>query len=48
MENLKIFCNTCKEEKDILKIEIVPQGEVIELSCGHRIVNVEWRIEIGT
>ena len=48
MENLKKFCNTCKEEKDILKIERAPQGEVIELSCGHRIVNVEWGIEIGT
>jgi len=37
MEKLKKFCNACKEEKDIVEIEKYSQGEVIRLSCGHKI-----------
>jgi len=40
MENLKEFCTACKEEKDILKVERNPQSEIIELSCGHRLIKV--------
>jgi len=40
MENLKEFCTACKGEKDILKVERNPQSEIIELSCGHRLIKV--------
>lgn len=36
MEELKRFCQTCNEEKDIIEIETDPQGENVKFSCGHR------------
>jgi len=40
MKDLKKFCKACKEEKDILKVEGGPQNEIVELSCGHKLIKV--------
>lgn len=42
MEELKKFCKTCKEEKDIVEIERDEQKEAIKLSCGHKIFSIEF------
>ncbi len=36
MKEFTKFCNSCNEEKEIIKIEKVDQRETIELSCGHK------------
>ncbi len=40
MEELKRFCQTCNEEKDIIEIETDSQGETVKLSCGHSLISV--------
>lgn len=47
MEKLKAFCETCNEEKDILKIIRSQNGETIELSCGHRVMNISLSDTVG-
>jgi len=44
---IKKFCNACNQEKDIMEIEINPQGETVRLSCGHRIISVEFTETLG-
>jgi len=47
MQDYRMLCPTCKEEKDILVIERFEDGETIKLSCGHRLHNVEKTEVIG-
>lgn len=44
---LKKFCSACNQEKDITEIEIYPQGGSVRLSCGHRIISVEFTESLG-
>jgi hypothetical protein len=44
---LKKFCSACNQEKDVTEIEINSQGETVRLSCGHRIISVEFMETLG-
>jgi hypothetical protein len=44
---LRKFCKACNQEKDMAEIESNPQGETIRLSCGHRIISVEFAETLG-
>jgi hypothetical protein len=41
MDEWRRFCNTCKAEKDIEKVQLDEQGKMSRLSCGHKIIELE-------
>lgn len=47
MEELKEFCKSCGSKKDIVEIEKVANRETIKLSCGHRIIKLEFSESLG-
>ena len=47
MVELKKFCSACSQKKDVTEIEINSQGETVRLSCGHRIISVEFTETLG-
>jgi ribosomal protein L44E len=47
MDEWRMFCPTCNTERKVEEVQLDEQGKMSRLSCGHRIIEVKFKEDIG-